>query len=137
MAHISFSEGCFASLMLHSRRNSINLIINITVTVVFQTRWRASGDLGRMYKGNCTTSQRLSLGLHVAINILSTLIFSSSNLCMQLLVSPTREEVDKAHRKWRWLDIAVPSIRNLGSVAFERRIVWLILGLSSVPLHFL
>jgi hypothetical protein len=113
------------------------LVVNFAATVAFKTWWKTTGDLGRIYKGDCTTSQRLSLGLHIIINILSTLLFSSSNLCMQLLVSPTREEVDRAHKNWQWLDIGVPSIRNLRSIALERRIVWVILGLSSVPLHFL
>lgn len=112
-------------------------VVNVSATIVFKVRWETTGDLGRIYKGDCDTSQRLSLGLHLVINILSTLLFSSSNLCMQLLVSPTRREVDEAHRKWRWVDIGVPSIRNLWSIAPQRRIVWFILGFSSVPLHFL
>ena len=113
------------------------LLLNFTATIVFRVRWKAAGDWGRIYKGDCTTSQRLSTGLHLLINALSTLLFSSSNLCMQLLVSPTRTEVNEAHKQWRWLDIGVPSVRNLFSIALEKRIVWVILGLSSVPLHFL
>lgn len=113
------------------------LVLNVAATIAFGTRWKADQDLGRLYKGDCNVSQRLSLSLHLVINILSTLLFSSSNLCMQLLVSPTREEINKAHEKWRWLDIGVPSIRNLRSIALRRRITWVILGLSSVPLHFL
>jgi hypothetical protein len=113
------------------------LVLNVAATIAFGTRWKADQDLGRLYKGDCNVSQRLSLSLHLVINILSTLLFSSSNLCMQLLASPTRKEIDKAHKKWRWLDIGVPSIRNLRSIALDRRIAWVILGLSSAPLHFL
>src|SRR6266536_203921 len=87
------------------------LIVNVSATIVFKVRWETTGDLGRIYKGDCDTSQRLSLGLHLVINILSTLLFSSSNLCMQLRVSPTRTEVDVAPSKLRWVDIGVPSIR--------------------------
>lgn len=56
---------------------------------------------------------------------------------MQLLVSPTRREVNKAHNKGRWLDIGVPSIRNLRSISPIRVVIWVVLGLSSLPLHFL
>jgi hypothetical protein len=112
-------------------------LLNVAATIALRVRWKPDQDLGRIYKGDCNVSQRLSLSLHLVINGLSTLLFSSSNLCMQLLASPTRKEIDEAHRKWRWLDIGVPSIRNLRSIALDRRIAWIILGLSSVPLHFL
>ena len=91
------------------------LVLNVAATIAFGTRWKAGQDLGRLYKGDCNISQRLSLSLHLVTNILSTLLFSSSNLCIKLLVSPTREEIDKAHEKWRWLDIGVPSIRQHSS----------------------
>ena len=113
------------------------LILNVAATIAFGIRWKADQDLGRSYKWDCVVSQPLRLSLHLVINILSTLWFSSSNLCMQLLASPRRKEVDEAHKRWRWLDIGVPSTRNLRSIALNRRMAWVMLVLSSLPLHFL
>ena len=56
---------------------------------------------------------------------------------MQCLASPTREEVDKAHGKRIWLDIGVPSVRNLRQISSRRIILWWFLALSGVPLHLL
>lgn len=56
---------------------------------------------------------------------------------MQVLAAPTRQEVDRAHARNRWLDIGVPSVRNLWHISPYRAVVWWILGLSSIPLHLL
>ena len=117
--------------------SSFVFVVNLTTTIVFKTSYKSDSDLGTLYHGDCGTSSRLSTGLHLVINLLSTLLIGSSNFCMQLLAAPTRAEVDKAHKEHRWLDIGVPSIRNLKSIAFKRRVLWAMLGLSSVPLHFL
>lgn len=56
---------------------------------------------------------------------------------MQLLVSPTRREVDQAHSNKSWVDIGVPSVRNLRFISFKRVVLWSLLALSSIPLHLL
>ena len=118
--------------------SSFVFVVNLATTVTFRTSYKSEdGDLGTLYHGDCGTSSQLSTRLHLLINLLSTLLIGSSNFCMQLLVAPTRAEVDKAHNEHRWLDIGVPSIDNLKSIPYKRRILWAMLGLSSVPLHFL
>lgn len=71
----------------------------------------------------------------LAINILSSLLLGASNNCAQLLSSPTRHDIDKAHAKGKWLDIGVPSVRNLGHISGWRVLLWALLFLSSIPLH--
>ncbi|KAF2023656.1 hypothetical protein EK21DRAFT_118567 [Setomelanomma holmii] len=56
---------------------------------------------------------------------------------MQRLIAPTRKEIDTAHARRIWLDIGVPGVRNLFFIAPTRALLWFILGLSSVPLHFM
>jgi hypothetical protein len=75
------------------------LILNVAVIIAFRMRWKPDEDLGRIFKGDCKVSQRLSLSLHLVINGLSTLLFGSSNICMQLLASPTRKEIGEVHKK--------------------------------------
>ncbi len=112
-------------------------LINFVCTVIFKVKWGSANDIGTIYRGDCTRTRRLNVGLHVLINILSTLLLGSSNLCMQLLVAPRRSDIDRAHRKFTCLDIGVPSVRNLKHISRARLVVWVVLGLSSVPLHFL
>ena len=56
---------------------------------------------------------------------------------MQRLCAPTRQELDKAHRDHFWLDIGIVSVRNLAKISKRRLAIWLLLALSSVPLHLL
>ena len=90
-----------------------------------------------VYEGSCAKTKKVSAWCHLAINMFSTLLLGASNNGMQYLVSPTRAEIDLAHARGTWLDIGVPSLRNLKRVARQRVILWLCLCLSSIPLHLL
>jgi hypothetical protein len=108
-------------------------LINLTVTIWGSTV-RQSGIL---FEGDCNRVEYLNTGLHVLINVLSTVLLSGSNYCMQCLSAPTRSEVDKAHAKGKWLDIGIPSIRNIRYLSWQRIILWTLLALTSLPLHLL
>ena len=56
---------------------------------------------------------------------------------MQCLVAPTRAEIDKAHAKGAYLDVAVQSLRNLGSLSMYKVFLWSVLAISSLPLHLM
>ena len=59
----------------------------------------------------------------------------ANSIDQQVLVAPTRKDIDRAHEQRRWLDIGVPSIGNLFRVSFHRTLLWFCLSLSSLPLH--
>ena len=107
------------------------LIINIILLAVMPTK------VGALPAGDCKETNRLNIGFHVAINILSILLLGASNYSMQCLVAPTRRDINKAHRQNIWLDIGVPSIRNIFHISWRRRILWCFLLISSVPLYLL
>ncbi|KAF1992466.1 hypothetical protein K402DRAFT_6888 [Aulographum hederae CBS 113979] len=115
-------------------------ILNLIITIL---GWRVLKSdtpdtyIRSLYSGACDEVGRRSVITHLAINIMSTLMLGASNLCMQLVVAPTRREVNKAHKKGRWLDIGVPSFRNLPYIPRSSRIVWCLLALTSLPVHFL
>lgn len=112
------------------------LIINTVCTVVASIfSW--NNPNGNIHQGTCSSVKSLNLWLHMAINIMSTAVLGASNYCMQIIVSPTRVDVDRAHRSGRWFDIGVPSWRNLRMIPWCRRCFWVLLGLSSMPLHLL
>jgi hypothetical protein len=98
-----------------------------------------SGAKGVLVDGDCDRVKRLNIGLHLGINILSTILLAGSNYTMQCLSAPTRSEIDSAHNRKPsvYLDIGVPGIRNLGYISRRRVILWVALGLSSLPLHLL
>lgn len=100
-------------------------------------RYKGTRAVVPIYEGNCEWVGSVDTALHILINILSTGLLGASNLCMQLLVAPTREEIDGAHRQNKWLDIGVPSIRNLLRIKWQRVTMWACLALSSIPLHFM
>ncbi|MCJ1239126.1 hypothetical protein MMC14_007119 [Varicellaria rhodocarpa] len=56
---------------------------------------------------------------------------------MQCLVSPTRKEIDSAHAKRVWLDVGIPSVKNLRFINWKRRTLWWLLGITSVSVHVL
>ncbi|KAF2439612.1 hypothetical protein P171DRAFT_525453 [Karstenula rhodostoma CBS 690.94] len=113
--------------------SSIVFFINLIVTILF-----SSHKNGVLFDGDCDRASKLNTGLHLLINILSTVLLSSSNYCMQCLSAPTRKEVDDAHSKGKWLDIGVQSVHNLRNIYNtdrKRAVVWFLLGFSSLPLH--
>ncbi|ETN47063.1 uncharacterized protein HMPREF1541_01253 [Cyphellophora europaea CBS 101466] len=93
--------------------------------------------LAELFHGSCSTTARMNTWSHLAINVISTCLLAGSNYCMQCLVAPSRADVNQAHAKGRWLDIGLPSIRNLHHISRLRCCLWGLLAISSLPLHLL
>ncbi|KAK3315700.1 hypothetical protein B0H66DRAFT_559574 [Apodospora peruviana] len=89
-----------------------------------------------LYKGPCRTSTSINIALHLLLNIFSTLILASSSFFMQVVVAPSRADLDRAHRSHRWLDIGVSSIKNFRDMPKYRCLLWLGLLATSIPIHF-
>ncbi|KAI4954388.1 hypothetical protein J4E91_002101 [Alternaria rosae] len=111
----------------------IVFVINLIATIT----WASNADSGVLFKGNCDRARKLNSVLHIIINVLSTILLSSSNYVMQCLSAPTRKEVDIAHAQAQWLDVGVLSVRNLYRISKKRVFLWSALALSSLPLHLL
>ncbi|KUJ14615.1 uncharacterized protein LY89DRAFT_735694 [Mollisia scopiformis] len=117
---------------------------NLAATTFIRMEGRAAlahgaqlGGFALFYQGKCSTSSTLTLWCHVLINLLSSALLSASNYCMQILSSPTRSEINKAHSQKRWLDIGLQSMKNLRNISPKRRKMWWLLVLSSAPLHLM
>lgn len=122
--------GCVSAILV--------FVLNFGLLVWTQIRSRhQSHGVAVIYSGTCTTARQISLWSHLTINVLSSILFAACNTCMQCLTAPTRDEIDKAHAKYVWLDVGVNTIRNLKSIPSSRRFTWACLALSSVPLHLL
>ena len=113
------------------------LFINVILAVVVGAKYKITGGLGTLQDGDCVKTKRLDLWLHLLINALSTLLLGASNYSMQCLCAPTRQDIDKAHSQNLWMDIGVPSVRNIRRVSWPRKILWCLLFMSSVPVHLI
>lgn len=124
----------------------INTVLVSTVFLVLLSSqvflWAKSGDLAGyhiIHSGQCAGNGvgRLNTLLHLIINILSSLVLASTNFFMQVLNAPSRAELDSAHERGSWLDIGVPSPRNVFRVSLFKTTMWLLFFLSSIPIHLL
>ena len=64
-------------------------------------------------------------------------MLAASNVGIQCVLAPTREDVDRAHAQLRWLGIGIWSWKNFMHAPWSRRMACVVLMLSSVPLHLL
>ncbi|KAK6864134.1 hypothetical protein PG995_000662 [Apiospora arundinis] len=89
------------------------------------------------FEGTCDggSAAGVNLALHLLINVVSTAVLASSNFFMQVLNAPSREEVDEAHARGTYLGIGVPSVRNAFVVSPFKTCCWMVLLLSSIPIH--
>jgi hypothetical protein len=117
--------------------SSLVLLFNIACAIVAAAAGTPQDGIATIYTGDCDVASQWSMGLHILINVLSSALLGASSYCMQRLVAPTREEIDKAHEKGKWLDVGVLSLRNLSNINKKRLTFWALLALSSIPLHFL
>lgn len=124
---------CVASVILF-----LNIALTIIAAILSYSKFRGHGFTSAvLYQGSCSLSKNWVRGLHVLINILSTVVLAASNYCMQCLSSPSRENVVVAHSQWRWLDIGVSSMENLRFVGWKRCMLWVLLLISSLPIHLM
>ncbi|KEF63202.1 uncharacterized protein A1O9_01179 [Exophiala aquamarina CBS 119918] len=115
----------------------LSLLINVGVTIWCGKHADFKAGMAILFLGDCDRVATMNSWLHFGINGLSTVLLSGSNYCMQCLSAPTRGEVQKAHAKMKWLDIGVPSVRNLQHIQSRKVALWWCLALSSVPLHLM
>ena len=113
------------------------LVLNLSFTLWTLSRGGIENQRGILHDGDCDEVRKLNIVAHLIINIFSTVILASSNYCMQCLSAPTRAEIDKEHAQGKWLDVGIPSLRNLRRISRKRALLWILLGVSSLPLHLL
>ncbi|KAK3988301.1 hypothetical protein QBC44DRAFT_103367 [Cladorrhinum sp. PSN332] len=90
-----------------------------------------------IFLGSCETAAKIDWGLHAAINIFAVALIAGANYVFQVLSSPTRAEINEAHRKWTWLHIGIPSFRNLLHIDKGRVFLAMLLLLSAVATQVL
>lgn len=129
-------QGYRAGLKICAITATATFLLNLGLTLLVAERGFKDG-IATIKDGKCSETKRESVFLHLGINILGTLLLGASNYTMQCLSSPTREEVNKAHRQRVPLDIGIPSLTNLRRLSWPSILLWGLLALSSLPLHLM
>jgi hypothetical protein len=131
-------HGWRMGILLGCCMSTIVLAANITILVVGAKRGRGfENGFAVPMTGMADSMSWWSSAFHLLINALSTLLLAASNYTMQVLSSPTRKDIDKAHAKNEHLDIGVLSVRNLSRIPRRRLLLFIVMGLSSIPIHLL
>lgn len=136
------------ALLLQILLIGIIFTANLGLTIFAIVHYESQNGVGTIYEGDCNKVKTLDQWLHLLINFLGTGMLSASNYCMQLQAAPTRQDIDRAHEaeayrrdpnhsEGRWLDIGVPSLRNLRYISNWRRVGWVLLAISSIPIHLM
>ncbi|KAI0850563.1 hypothetical protein F5Y00DRAFT_252254 [Daldinia vernicosa] len=99
--------------------------------------WSTLNSTTIILQGNCQKAHRANSVLHFLISITSTLILASSRFFMQVLSSPSRLEINRAHLQLRSLEIGISSMKNIPFISRYKAIGWAILLISSTPIHLL
>ncbi|KAK4233848.1 hypothetical protein C8A03DRAFT_47693 [Achaetomium macrosporum] len=126
-AALGFCAGSLASFIAN---------LSFTIWAVSRSGSNIQNGVGVISEGSsCSRAKNINTGIHVFINVLSSILLAGSNYCMQFLSAPTRDQIDKAHQKTQWVDIGVSSTRNLFIIPWGNALIWALLSLSSLPLH--
>ncbi|KAF2489259.1 hypothetical protein BU16DRAFT_567439 [Lophium mytilinum] len=130
-----YTTGWRSTVAINAGSAVVVLLINVVFTIGVALGPRFLDWQGTLYEGKCSTSRSIGTLMHIMVNVLGTVLLSGSNFVMQVLSAPTRSEVDAAHARSIWLDIGIPSTRNLKYISKERVLLWSCLAFSSLPLH--
>ena len=134
---VRWPKGCQGGVINALILGISTLILNIAIAWWLSTAEDFNANLVVFQRRSCRSSNTINIIGQVIINILATLLMAASNYCMQILSSPLREEVDAAHAAKKWLYIGVPNLKNLRHIPWTRRMLCLILVVSSLPVHLL
>lgn len=126
--HFTLQSGAYAA--------SIAALINLIALIVFLSIADLHSDgRGVLLSASCSKVQQADRTLHFYINAVSSLFLGASNFSMQCLCAPTRRDINGAHQRQLWLDIGIPSFRNLRFVARPKVMIWWALVSTSLALH--
>ena len=122
-----------ASVWVCASVTGFALILNLSLLIWASTAFPSVSGISTLFEGSCSTVSSWDTWLHLLINILGTLLLGASNYTMQCLSAPDRTEVNAAHAQGKWLDIGVPSVKNLRWIDKKRVLAWTLLAFTSIP----
>ena len=113
------------------------LVLVLSLTVFTALNFPRRGYQATLIDKNCDSVRSWSTWRHLGVNVVCTVLLATSSYAVQCLTSPTRNDINRVHQRSRCIDFGVPSFRNLLCISPRRVLLWLVLLLSSIPLHLL
>jgi hypothetical protein len=113
------------------------LLVYIAFLVWIYTNLQIENGVAEVFSGNCPEASRVATYSHFVTSAFAVLLFAVGTHAAQLLLSPTRAEVENAHARDRWLHIGVGGLRNMKWIHKRRLIRAVVLLMTSVLLPFL
>ncbi|KAK0613461.1 hypothetical protein B0T14DRAFT_436573 [Immersiella caudata] len=111
-----FTVGWKAGVALNALLTILILVAGLICLIYALSRGSGTAGKSVIFSGSCAKVSAINWGLHAAINVFVAVLVAGANYVFQVLSSPTRTEVAVAHFRRRWVDIGIPSFRNLGHV---------------------
>lgn len=96
------------------------LVASIICLALAAAKGHISINVSSLMKGNSNQVEGINRGILAVVNIFGIILIAGANYVFQILSSPTRAEVDNAHGNRKWLDIGIPSVRNLSLISPTR-----------------
>ena len=113
------------------------LVVGVVCLILAVSRSSLFGGEATLYSGSCAHARRIHSGLQALVAALSVALLAGASYAFQVLSSPTRLEVALAHEERRWVDVGVPSLRNLRFVSRARVLMVVGVLLASFSVHVL
>lgn len=114
---------------------AICVVVELVLLIVALKLSSPVSGLGTLYFGSCDRVKKLSDYLLIVLNVIGTITIGTSNYVMQTLTAPSRRQIDKAHANGSFLDIGISSPSNIRQLGGRRRVMYFLLGASTVPIH--
>jgi hypothetical protein len=125
-------SGWRAGVALNALITFLILVMAIICLTLAISRTQVLGGETAIYNGSCAMTAQINASLHFAINIVVVILIAGANYLFQVLSSPTRVEVAVAHDRKKWLDIGIPSLRNLSAISSSRVFMTSIILIAAV-----
>ena len=110
----------------------LTLLTAIVCIIVAVVTKKIDGGPQSIMEGSCSRVTAVDMGFHAAANLVSVFFIASANYVAQVLVSPTRTEVSMAHGKGSWLDIGMPSLRNLTGISKGKAVLSMLVVIIAI-----
>jgi hypothetical protein len=96
------------------------LVASIICLALAAAKGHISTNVSSLMEGKSNQVEGISRGILAVVNIFGIILIAGANYVFQILSSPTRAEVDNTHEQRKWLDIGIPSVRNLSLISPTR-----------------
>jgi hypothetical protein len=96
------------------------LVASVTCLILASVKGHMSTWESSLMEGSSATVDGIARGVVAAVNVFAIVLIAGANYVVQILNSPTRAEIDNAHTSFKWLDVGIPSLRNLSLISSTR-----------------